>query len=135
MVNLGFELAAALPGLRSQAVSRMTETVTAGTFTDGVDPATGAPIRVPADERYAGIGRVRYPTSTVSDRDGTGQVVQSQDLILSIPTGSARLFEGDEVLVVSSSADDLLVGRRYQIAGSAQAGQTTAHRYPLTELS
>lgn len=120
---------------RRLASERMSEAVTAGTFTDGVDPETGDAIRVPDVERYAGPARVKYPTATVSDRDGTGQVVQSQDLILSIPNGSPRLFEGDEVVVNSSTADDLLVGRAYRIDGSAQAGQTSAARYPLVELS
>jgi hypothetical protein len=60
--------------------------------------------------------------------------VTVQEPVLSIPDGSPRLFDRDEVQVVASTADELLVGRTLAIQGDAIAGQTTAHRYPLTEL-
>src|SRR5690606_10793964 len=118
---------------RRLAVSRMTETVQVGRFEDGVD-ASGAPTRVLVMERYAGVGRVKYPTMAVSDRDEPSQVFGVQDVALSVPTDSPELVEGDEVLVSASTADGGLVGRTYRVAGSAQAGQTTAHRYPVKEL-
>ncbi|MEV4777459.1 DUF6093 family protein [Microbacterium sp. LWH12-1.2] len=112
----------------------MTETVEAGVFTDGVAP-DGSPTRVLVDERYTGKARVKYESLAVSESDNTSQLVATQTPFASIPTGSARLFEGDELHVTASTADGLLVGRKYTVAGSAQAGQTTAHRYPLKELS
>ncbi|WP_363551424.1 DUF6093 family protein [Microbacterium sp. LWH12-1.2] len=124
----------ALDAGRRLADARMTETVEAGVFTDGVAP-DGSPTRVLVDERYTGKARVKYESLAVSESDNTSQLVATQTPFASIPTGSARLFEGDELHVTASTADGLLVGRKYTVAGSAQAGQTTAHRYPLKELS
>lgn len=127
-------LHSALTQGRKHAKGRMTETVTVGLYEDGTNPA-GAPTRTLTDTRYTGVGRVKYPTGTVSDSVSASQPVATQRLELSIPSGSARLHEGDEVHVTASTADAGLVGRRYTVAGAAQAGQTTAHRYPLTEVT
>lgn len=138
-MSLGSDLAAALPDLRAEANSRMTESITVGTFEDGTDPETFEPTRTPVITRYEGLGRIRYASlatsGTASSSDQIGQPVVVQSPYLSIPHGSPRLYEGDEVVVDASSADDLFVGRRYQVAGNATIGQTTAHRYPLAELT
>lgn len=134
-MTLGYDIAQALPSLRAEANSRMTETVQVGRFTDSTDPTTGNPVRTLTTERYNNIGRVRYGSGDVRESAGSGGPVSEQSPYLSIPHGSARCFEGDEVEVTASTADDLLVGRRYKITGNAVAGQTTAHRYPLEDLS
>ena len=120
---------------RRRANERMSETVTVGSFTDGV-AEDGSPTRVPAVARYdAKPGRIKYESLNAQEQDGAGSPVAMQTPHLSVPSGSPQFFEGDEVLVVASAADALLVGRVYRVTGSAQAGQTTAHRYPLEELS
>ena len=138
-MSLGSDLAAALPGLRAEANSRMTESITVGTFEDGTDSETFEPTRTPVITRYEGLGRIRYASLTTSasatGSDQIGQPVVVQSPYLSIPHGSPRLYEGDEVVVVASTADALLSDRRFQVAGNATIGQTTAHRYPLTELT
>ena len=137
-MTLGSDLDAALPLLRAEAESRMSESVTAGSFEDGV-AEDGSPTRVPAVARYVGKARVRYASlataSTSIAGDQIGQPVVVQSPYLSIPHGSPRLYEGDEVVVDASGSDVLLVGRKYRIAGNATIGATTAHRYPLTELT
>lgn len=138
-MTLGDDLATALPGLRAEAESRMTETVTVGTFTDSTDPETFEPVRTPVETRYGGKARIRYASlatsAQASGSDQIGQPVVVQSPYISVPHGSPRLYEGDEVVVTASAADNLLVDRRYQVAGNATIGQTTAHRYPLTELT
>ena len=120
---------------RRRANERMSETVTVGSFTDGVAD-DGSATRVPAVTRYASKpGRIKYESLNAQEQDGAGSPVALQTPHLSVPTGSPRFFEGDEVLCEASEADVLLVGRLYRVTGSAQAGQTTAHRYPLEELS
>ena len=120
---------------RRRANERMSETVTVGSFTDGV-AEDGSPTRVPVVARYeAKPGRIKYESLNAQEQDGAGSPVAMQTPHLSVPSGSPQFFEGDEVLVVASAADVLLVGRVYRVTGSAQAGQTTAHRYPLEELS
>lgn len=131
---LGYDIANALPGLRAEAVSRMTDTVTAGLYTDGTDETTGDPTRVLVSERYAGVARLRLPSQNVTNAQAPSMPVAVQEPTLSIPWGSPRLFIGDEVLVTGSD-DPVLVGRRFRIQGNAQAGQTTAHRYPLQDIA
>lgn len=119
--------------LRSEA--RMTEVVEAGLFADRTDETTGDPIRELVTERYSGKARIKYESLTVSDSDTTSQSVASQKPMLSVPSGSPAIFEGDEVRVISSTADELLIDRFYTVDGAPQSGQTSSHRYPLTELS
>ena len=134
-MTLGSDLAAALPLLRAEAESRMTETVIAGTFKDGTDE-NGDATRVPDAVRYEGRGRIRYGSLAASnDLNQVAQPVVMQSPFLSVPWGSPRLFEGDDVVVPASGSDPLLVGRTYRVAGNAVIGQVTTHRYPLIELS
>lgn len=119
---------------RRLAEARMTETVTVGLFEDGTDPATGNPTRVLVAERYAGKARIKYPTAVVQDRSEPSQVFGVQEPLLSIPTGSPAVLEGDEVHVESSAVDAALVGRAYTVQGAPQAGQTTSQRFSLKEL-
>lgn len=119
---------------RSLAESRMTETVSGGVWEDGTNENL-EPTRVLVDEHYAGKGRIKYPSLSVSDVSEPSQPVGVQEPYLSVPTGSTALVEGDEVEVSASTADSSLVGRRYTVMGAPQAGQTTSLRYPLKELS
>lgn len=134
-MTLGSDISAALPQLRAEAETLMTETVTAGIYVDGVDPGTKRPTRELVTSRYAGKAQIKYPTDAVSESDAAGSPVAAQSIIVKFPHGSPRLYEGDEVHVTASSADDLLIGRAYRITGSAQAGNTTSHRYPAEEIS
>lgn len=118
---------------RARANSRMTDTVEVGKFTDGVDDATGDPIRVLQLERYSGMGRLRWGSREVTNADAPSMPVTVQEPYLSIPFGSPLLRDNDEVLVTASE-DPILVGRRFRVQGYPIAGQVTAHRYPLEEL-
>lgn len=112
----------------------MTETITVGRFTDGV-AEDGSPTRVlDGDAKYTGKARIRLASREVTNAQGPGDPVAVQEPFLSVPFGTVRLFEGEQVLCTTSSSDPLLVDRMYDITGSAQAGQTSAHRYPLDEL-
>lgn len=113
---------------------RMSETVVVGKFVDGTDPVTLEPSRVLEEERYTGMGRIRWNSREVSNSQATGSPVAMQEPYLSVPFGTARLFTDDEV-ECTDSPDPLLVGRRFKISGTSGAGQVTAYRYPLEELS
>lgn len=118
---------------RARANSRMTDTVEVGKFTDGVDDATGDPIRVLQLERYSGMGRLRWGSREVTNADAPSMPITVQEPYLSIPFGSPLLRDNDEVLVTGSE-DPILVGRRFRVQGYPVAGAVTAHRYPLEEL-
>ncbi len=124
---------------RLAAAKRMTEKVRVGPAVDGLDPETGDPTLEITDTRYGGDegapGSIKYVADSVSEGRGTGDPVAVQRPILKVPHGTVLLPEGDAVLVVSSAVDEILTGRWYRIAGTPDAGQTSAHRYPLTEIS
>ena len=99
----------------------------------GTDPVTGDPTRTLIVERYTGIGRIRYGSREVSNSNTVSMPVGVQEPYLSVPFGSARIMVGDEVQV-TASADPILVGRAFRVAGAPIAGAVTAYRYPLEEL-
>lgn len=130
---LGWDVTARLPELRAQAESRMSETVQVGVFGDGMDE-NGNATRELVTERYAGPARVKYPGTAGSTSDRV-QAVAVTDIILSLPHASPAVFDGDEVMVTASTSDPALVGKVYRVEGAGAVGQTTAHRYKVTELS
>jgi hypothetical protein len=130
---LGEDVAAALPHLRDQAESRMTETVEIGLWGDGVDPETGEATQVLVESRYVGKGRVRYPSYAVAVQSPATEPVAQQDVVVSIPSGSGPVFEGDTVLVTASTSDAMVIGRRFTVKGQPLAGQTTAYRISVVE--
>lgn len=133
-MSLGSDIAAALPGLRAEAESRMGELVQVGRFADGVDEATGDPTWVIVTERYAGKARIRWGSREVTNANAPSMPITVQEPYLSVPFGTPRFFDNDQVLIVASADDPILVGRRFRVQGYPAAGQVTAHRYPLEEL-
>lgn len=131
--------ASTLERARARMMARMTEAVRVGPAVDGFDPETGDPTVEITAPLYGGDsgapGQIKYVADSVSESGGTGDTVAVQRPILKVPHGTTLLPEGDAVYVVSSTADDILAGRWYRIAGTPDAGQTSAHRYPLTEIS
>lgn len=133
-MNLGYDLDAALPGLRREAESRMQETVTAGLWADGEDEETGQATRVLVETRYEGVARVRVASREVLNANTPGGTVGVQEPFVSVPVGSPMILRGDE-FVVDSSPDPIMVGRRFRVTGWPASGQVTAHRYPVEELT
>lgn len=134
-MNLGQDIRAALPLIQAQANSLMTETVIAGIPEDGTDPVTGDATQAIPEARYEGRARVKYNSSVVSDSGVTGALVKVQNITIKLPVQGTVLEEGDLIEVTASDVDDSLVGRKYIVQGAPDAGQVTAHRYPVTELS
>lgn len=132
-MTLGGDIAAALPGLRAEAESRMSDLVQVGRFVDGVDDATGDPTWVLVTERYGGMARVRWGSREVTNADAPSMPMTVQEPYLSVPFGTVLLRDNDQVLITGSQ-DPVLVGRRFRVQGYPIAGAVTAHRYPLEEL-
>lgn len=126
---------AALAWGRAKANEQMTETVTVGLEVKGSDPVTNRPFSSIPDPRYEdGPARIKYESLAVGEKNGPGQPLTTQNLVLSVPTGTTRLQEGDAVHVTASTVDDILIDRWYRISGSPASGATTSHRYPIVEL-
>ncbi|TFD61128.1 hypothetical protein E3T43_01265 [Cryobacterium sp. Hh7] len=126
-------LGGALAMGRAQANARMSESVTVTTTTPGttMDETTGTYPDVIVSH-YAGIARIKYPTLTVSEKTPVGQTLAAQDVTLHLPVGLASQVSVDDVVTVTgSTVDSDLIGCVFRIKGLAQAGQVSAHRFPL----
>lgn len=129
-------LAGALRAGRAQAESRFTETLTFYTSTVTQNPDTLIDTVTETAIHAAIPGRIKYPTSTVSESSAVGQVFAAQDVQAHVAVGSATNVRADHFCrVTASTVDPGLVGRVYRVKGSAQSGQVTAHRFPVEEVS
>lgn len=121
---------------RRQAESRFTETFKVFTETETLNESTGlyetVEVTLYADLR----GRVKFPSLAVSEREQGGQVPAVQDVAVHVAVGSAPLVVVDVLWrVTASDVDSSLVGRVFRTKGLPQAGQVTAHRFPVEQVS
>ena len=128
-------LVGALSMGRRMAESRMTESVTVGRF-EWVRP-DGAldQVLTLVETFYAGPARVKYPSASASTKNPVGQQLVETSIVLSLPAAADVVPTGALCRVDSSGSDVALLGRKFRVDGPAQAGQTTAHRYPVVEES
>jgi len=135
-VSLGQDIDATLPFLRGQAESRMKETVTFSRVTGEVttDPDTLEVVEV-RETVATTVARIKYRTLNVQDRDQGTQLIALQSPEVHVPFGAAPTVRTDDRVQVTASDDPTLVGRLFRVTGRPQAGQTTAHRFPVEEIS
>lgn len=120
---------------RVHAEARMTETIRFYSVTGTVvNPTTLVSVETTV-EHYNGVARVHYPVGAVQQTDSAGQFVALQDLIISIPVGSVAIPDDAIGVVSASTTDASLIGRKYRVKGAPSAGQVTAHRFPVEEIS
>ena len=137
-MDLGADIAAALPELRDQAVSMMRDfcTITrpsAGEWDEasGIYVPPGAPVTL-----YSGPCRVRRPNvaereALAGDADWT-----LMGAILSIPVdGTPNDMLGATVHVVGCEMDPSLIGRDLKVTGPHAQSQATARRLRCVEVA
>lgn len=131
-MNLGWDLAAALPGLRTEAESRMRATVVVGHVTEVTGPGY-AVSKVLASVAYDGVARIKFPRSSVNEPIVADQPVAFEGMELHLPAGTTGV-EVDMWVVVESDQDDPgLAGRSFRIQGRPTAGAVTAARFVIEE--
>lgn len=125
----------ALEDGRRMAESRMTEMVTVGRF-EWVRPSGSLDsVLTLVETFYTGVARVKFPSASAAVKNPVGQQLVETNIVLSLPARAAVVPPGAVCRVDASSSDAALPGRRFRVDGPAQAGQTTAHRYPVVEES
>lgn len=134
-MTLGGDIAAALPGLRAEAESRMSETVVFFTESDGIDNETLQPERVETVIAEDVPARLRSAAREPRDVEVGGQSPVVSKLTLSVPFGSVRVGPSVSVRVTASTADPGLVGVRVLTLDFPTMGQVTAWRYPVEQVS
>lgn len=120
---------------RREAVRRMTDSVTIGRFERVRPPGSLDSVLTLVEVYYAGKARVKYPSASAFTSAPAGQQLAQTNIVVSVPSGSGKVPTGALVFVDHSKSDDALNGRYFRVKGPAQAGQTTAHRYPVVEES
>ena len=121
---------------RRQAEARFTETFTAYKVSNVLNESTGeyVPTEVPL---YSGVlGRMKYPTLTVSEREQGAQVPAVQDVEIHVAVGATPNVVVNVLWrITASTVDAALVGRVFRTKGEPQSGAVTAHRYPVERVS
>lgn len=120
---------------RRMAEARMTESVTVGRYERVRSPGGFDPVLTLVETYYAGRARVKFPSASADDKAPAGQQLAETRIVVSLPAGAALIPTGAFVRVDASPVDASLTGRMFRVDGPGQAGQTTAHRYPVTEES
>lgn len=120
---------------RKRARERMSESVTVGRFEWVRPPGSLENVFTLVESFYSGPARVKFPSAAAQVKSPGGSQVAETNVVVSLPASSRVMPTGVVVRVDSSVADPALVGRFFRVDGPAQAGQTTAHRYPVVEES
>lgn len=120
---------------RKRAAERMSENVIVGRFEWLRPPGSLDQVLTLVETFYSGVGRVKYPSASATVKAPAGQQLTETRIVVSLPSGAGAVPTGALVKVLSSTADAAIVGRMFRVDGPAQAGQTTAHRYPVVEES
>jgi hypothetical protein len=138
-MTLGDDIAAALPGLRRQAESRMRSRCR-------VVRSVGAPVkdesgelRAPTETIYEGPCRLRTVSTVTSAIEAASQLLVGQAAILSFPVAtSTGIRVNDIVTFVPVDGDDLdpaLLEQTARIAGLHFDTNATARRLPIEMIS
>ena len=136
-MTLGADVAAALPGLRAQAESLMTDTwrcVRGGTreFND----ETGEFVETPPEVVYDGPGRLRDRSSIGSREAVQGVTTVVSQLILSLPVATSGALRVDDRLeCIASAADASMVGVRVKVTDLHLQTHSTARRFTVEVTS
>lgn len=119
---------------RQAANARMTETLHAYTEVPDVNTTNfdNDPIQTTV---YDGPGRVKYPFARVIEKVQGTQAVAEQLPEVHFPSGTPGIIKDVIIMVTASTADSGVVGRKFRARGAGLAGQTTALRVPVDELS
>lgn len=128
-------LTGALAFGRAQAEARMTETLQFFTSATEFDGDTKDDVTTETNVGAPTEGRVKYGKAEGHDVEAANQHPVVQRLEVHVPTGSRDVPVGTFVRVTASDVDDLLVGNVYRVGERPEGGQTTAWRYPVTQVS
>ena len=131
-MSLGDDIAAALPALRAEAESRMTDTWRITRPGEPVwDEETGK-YTTPDVTVYNGPGRLKFASAVVSDVEAGGQLIAAQRPRLDLPVStSGGVRVGDTAVLTASRNDAASVGLRVTIEGVFFQTDATARRFPV----
>lgn len=128
-MNLGYDIAQALPGLRAEAESRMDDLIRTTRGGERVwDEDNGEWVTAEV-VIYEGKARIKRSNELSSDVDAGSQLISVSQVQVHVPVGSPVFAPNDliEVTDCTSRADQ--VGRVFVVSAPFDGSQTTAVRY------
>lgn len=131
-MDLGAELARALPGLRAQAESRMEDTVRLESVGEPVTDEWGN-VTAPRTLVYEGPGRWQTYEPQESNPEAGGSTMTVQRYALHIPVGSCRPAIGLVATAVTGVHDPYLAGREFRVVALLHKTAATAYRLGVEE--
>ncbi|MCR6706554.1 MAG: DUF6093 family protein [Cellulomonas sp.] len=134
-MTLGDEIAFALPLLREQALSRMTDACVVRRVV-GTDVDDGGHVTPTySDPVYGGACRVQTtePQEDAHDLGGAGTVTV-QRYTVHMPVGVYAPAIGDVVTITAAAHDEHLVDHAFRVVALLHKSQATAYRLAVQEL-
>lgn len=129
-MSLGYDIAQALPGLRAEAESRMTDQCkVTRSGTKVWDEANGEWVSTEV-VGYTGRCRVKHATVMGSrNSDAGSQLVGVSLTEIHLPVGAHGIAAGDAVTITVSDTRPEQVGRQFVVVAKFDGSQTTALRF------
>lgn len=135
-MNLGADIAAALPEMRAAAKSMMTDTAQVHGLPVKTWNETTSSYDMVAPLVYTGPSRVKIADALVQVVDAQSQQLAVQRLTASFPVAQNTVFpESFTVKIIASQTDEALVDRIFRITGPHSQTHSTARRYPVEETT
>ena len=128
-MNLGYDIAQALPGLRAQAESRMDDQIRASRTGEKVWDEENGDWVTSEVVIYEGKARIKRSNVVSVDVNAGSQLATVDRLQVHVPVGSPPFTLNDLIEVVASTTRPQQVGRLYKVSSLFDGSQTTALRY------
>lgn len=128
-MNLGYDIAQVLPGLRAEAESRMDDrikTTRAGGKTWDEDSGEWTVSEVVV---YDGKARIKRPNDLSTDAEAASQLIAIGRLQVHVPVGSPPFAPDDLIEVTACQTRGDQVGRKFVVVAPFDGSQLTAVRY------
>lgn len=131
---LADDVAHVLPELRAQAESLMTSTctITAEPTEYVTDPDTGEVAETPGEVMYQGRCRIKPAAQWGRQAEAGGEQVLPTTYLISVPYAATGIERG-AIVLVDTSPDPWLIGRRFEVRFSPMAGDHLTARRLLCE--
>lgn len=128
-MNLGYDIAQALPGLRTEAESRMDDRIKATRVGEKVWDEDNGDWVTSEVVIYEGKARIKRPNDLSTDAESGSQLIAVGRLQVHVPVGSSPFGPDDliEVTACPTRADQ--VGRQFYVVAPFDGSQLTAVRY------
>jgi len=136
-MDLGYDVLSALPDMRRQAESLMTDTAEVGTWSKAGPPdeATGE-YNMVFTPVYSGKCRFKAGSTAVNRVDAGSQLLVQQQNTISFPIDTSTAISKDMIVrMLTSTTDPALPGVTARIKGPFVGAGLTARRFPVEVTS